>query len=159
MNATSREIIEETKNVKPKEEIKTMEVPINGICERLQPLVSKTVNVSTSTSLSEDLDKEEKVKIVGDISVLDRTVNNCGEPLRLVQRSEVTLRVNAMTSDAASQTETTTTAIAPSPPPTTATSIVRHQLQEEIECDQLSRDFASQLSPTHRLQGILGKNF
>lgn len=83
----------------------------------------------------------------------DRTVNNSDqEPLRLVQRSEVTLRVNTTTSDAASQTEATRT---PSPQPT----VLRHPLQEEIECDQLSRDLASQLSPSHRLQGILGKLF
>ncbi|CAB0000927.1 unnamed protein product, partial [Nesidiocoris tenuis] len=59
-------------------------------------------------------------------------------------------------SDAASQT---TPAPSPSPPPQSSSPspsvVARRPLQEEIECDRLSRDLASQLSPSHKLHGIL----
>lgn len=71
------------------------------------------------------------------------------ESLQLVQRSEVVLRVNAATSDAASQTEVERE------PPTVLPA--RQKLQEEIECERLSLDLASQLPPTDKLQGLLGK--
>ncbi|XP_063244622.1 uncharacterized protein LOC134545119 [Bacillus rossius redtenbacheri] len=89
-------------------------------------------------------------------------------PLQLLQRSEVVLRVGAATSDAASQTELdaadepgapgaegaegeATPASPATPPPRPA----RHKLQEEIDCERLSLDLASSLSPSDRLQGIL----
>lgn len=65
----------------------------------------------------------------------------------MIQRTEVTLRVNATTTDAASQTETQTTPL-PS----------RRKLQEEIECEELSQDFVSQLHNSDRLKGLLGNS-
>lgn len=70
------------------------------------------------------------------------------EGLQLIQRTEVTLRVNTMTSDAASQTEREEPQ---TPVPT------RRKLQEEIECEKLSQDLVSYLSPSDRLKGILGE--
>lgn len=81
------------------------------------------------------------------------------EGLTLVQRTEIVLRVNAATSDAASQTELLSTSeeqetekqsleINPEP---------RKKLPEEIECEELSRDLASQLNPNDKLVTILGK--
>uniref|UniRef100_A0A1B6MST2 ASD2 domain-containing protein n=1 Tax=Graphocephala atropunctata TaxID=36148 RepID=A0A1B6MST2_9HEMI len=150
IKATPREAIEEVaKACEPKE--------VECVNERLQPpqLPSATSTVSTSTEEPESA-CESAVSASASVSAEeDRTVE---EPLRLVQRTEVTLRVNAPTTDTACQTDVVTTPLpspplvtspAPSPPPT------RHQLHEEIECDQLSRDLASQLSPSHRLQGIL----
>lgn len=74
----------------------------------------------------------------------------------MVQRTEIVLRVNATTSDAASQTELLDDLeerlkekeILPEP---------RKKLLEEIECEELSRDLASQLSPNDKLVPILGK--
>lgn len=66
----------------------------------------------------------------------------------MIQRTEVTLRVNAATTDASSQTETQTT-----PLPT------RRKLQEEIECEELSQDFVSQLHNSDRLKGLLGEHY
>lgn len=77
--------------------------------------------------------KEEKGAVVVGRSQSDRT--------------EMRPRDEPRVSDASSQTTPT-----PSPPPTPP----RRQFQEEIECDQLSRDLASQLSPSHKLHGILG---
>ncbi|XP_049785959.1 uncharacterized protein LOC126188401 [Schistocerca cancellata] len=103
------------------------------------------------------------------------------EQLQLVQRSEVVLRVNAATSDAASQTELDEP---PSPVRTQSQSHLetspqqqqqqqqqqepqqqqapqqgwppaRRKLQEEIDCEELSLDLASKLPPTDKLQGIL----
>ncbi|RZF47588.1 hypothetical protein LSTR_LSTR012210 [Laodelphax striatellus] len=120
---------------------------------------SPTVSVATSTSPDPDdnnqvtiSSSEVSIAIGGDAL----ETNAANEPLRLVQRTEVTLRVNAATTDAASQTEQART-----PSPSTqqaaqqASSLLRLPLREEIECDQLSRDLATRLPPTHRLQGIL----
>lgn len=74
------------------------------------------------------------------------------ESLQLVQRSEVILRVNAATSDAASQTESekeVSEVVLP---------LVRQKLQEEIDCERLSLDLASHLPPSDKLQGLLGMN-
>ncbi|CAH1390029.1 unnamed protein product [Nezara viridula] len=91
----------------------------------------KTVSASTQDNLDEIV-REEKPAVVGR-SQSDRT--------------ETRVRVEEpRVSDASSQTTPT-----PSPPPTPP----RRHLQEEIECDQLSRDLASQLSPSHKLHGIL----
>jgi hypothetical protein len=72
------------------------------------------------------------------------------ESLQLVQRSEVILRVNAATSDAASQTESEREVLEVVSP------LVRQKLQEEIECERLSIDLASHLPPSDKLQGLLG---
>jgi len=74
------------------------------------------------------------------------------ESLHLVQRSEVILRVNAATSDAASQTESEREVLEVVSP------LVRQKLQEEIECEKLSLDLASHLPPSDKLQGLLGMN-
>jgi hypothetical protein len=74
------------------------------------------------------------------------------ESLQLVQRSEVILRVNAATSDAASQTESEREVLEVVSPS------VRQKLQEEIECEKLSLDLASHLPPSDKLQGLLGMN-
>jgi hypothetical protein len=84
-------------------------------------------------------------------SVQQRIGPQVMESLQLVQRSEVILRVNAATSDAASQTESEKemSEVAASP-------LTRQKLQEEIECERLSLDLASHLPPSDKLQGLLG---
>ncbi|XP_046677588.1 protein Shroom [Homalodisca vitripennis] len=146
IKATPREVIEEVaKACEPKE--------VECDSERLKPPQSPSAMSATSTSTEELISASESLVSVS--AEEDRTVE---EPLRLVQRTEVTLRVNAPTTDTACQTDVVTTPL-PSPPPATSPAPspppIRHQLHEEIECDQLSRDLASQLSPSHRLQGIL----
>ncbi|XP_031342249.1 protein Shroom isoform X1 [Photinus pyralis] len=69
------------------------------------------------------------------------------EGLQMIQRTEVILRVNVCTTDAASQTEKDE--LPPTPLPT------RRKLQEEIECEKLSQDLIKQLPPTDRLKEIL----
>ncbi|XP_026686435.1 protein Shroom-like [Diaphorina citri] len=61
-------------------------------------------------------------------------------------------------SDASSQTDLTSSgpaSLSPPPPPDPLSPLSR-QLEEEIECDKLSRDLASVLPPNDRLHGILG---
>lgn len=70
------------------------------------------------------------------------------EGLQMIQRTEVILRVNTTTSDAASQTEKEE--LPPTPLPS------RRKLQEEIECDLLSEDIISHLSSSDKLKDILG---
>lgn len=71
-----------------------------------------------------------------------------------MQRTEVVLRVNATTNDVASQTEELedkkTVELESLAKP-------RKKLQEEIECEELSRDLANQLGPDDKLLPILGK--
>lgn len=80
------------------------------------------------------------------------------EGLTLVQRTEVVLRVNAATSDAASQTDN----LEPAEPEACTKSqellsLCRKKLPEEIECEELGRDLASQLSPNDKLVPLLGE--
>jgi hypothetical protein len=69
------------------------------------------------------------------------------EGLQLIQRTEVVLRVNTSTTDAASQTEKEE--LLPTPLPT------RRKLQEEIECEKLSEDFVNHLPTSDRLKELL----
>ncbi|ERL89508.1 hypothetical protein D910_06874 [Dendroctonus ponderosae] len=69
------------------------------------------------------------------------------EGLQLIQRTEVVLRVNTTTSDAASQTEKHE--LPPTPLP------IRKKLQEEIECEKLSQDFVNHLPTSDRLKDLL----
>lgn len=93
------------------------------------------------------------------------------EALTLVQRTEVVLRVNAPTNDVASQTEEPAVLLGVNP--TAEKEVERHRpeeeteslakprkkLQEEIECEELSRDLANQLGPDDKLLPILGEYF
>lgn len=72
-----------------------------------------------------------------------------------MQRTEIVLRVNAATSDAASQTDILEDTeqdgkVIERPLPES-----RKKLPEEIECEELSKDLASQLSPNDKLVPIL----
>nr|XP_034176678.1 uncharacterized protein LOC117602571 isoform X3 [Osmia lignaria] len=78
------------------------------------------------------------------------------EGLTLVQRTEVVLRVNATTIDAASQTDI----LEPVEQPESIAKgqeipLCRKKLPEEIECEELGRDLASQLSPNDKLVPLL----
>lgn len=79
------------------------------------------------------------------------------EGLTLVQRTEVVLRVNAATSDAASQTDTLEDAEQDPGKIQRPLPESRKKLPEEIECEELSRDLASQLGPNDKLVPILGE--
>ncbi|XP_076761621.1 shroom isoform X1 [Xylocopa sonorina] len=77
------------------------------------------------------------------------------EGLTLVQRTEIVLRVNAATSDAASQTDILETAEVEASAKLQEIPPCRKKLPEEIECEELGRDLASQLSPNDKLVPLL----
>ncbi|KZC04893.1 Protein Shroom [Dufourea novaeangliae] len=77
------------------------------------------------------------------------------EGLTLVQRTEVVLRVNAATSDAASQTDLLEPAENEDCAKMHELLLCRKKLPEEIECEELGRDLASQLSPNDKLVPLL----
>ncbi|XP_036151050.1 myb-like protein A isoform X2 [Monomorium pharaonis] len=77
------------------------------------------------------------------------------EGLTLVQRTEVVLRVNAATSDAASQTDILEDTEQDASKIQRPLPESRKKLPEEIECEELSKDLASQLSPNDKLVPIL----
>ncbi|XP_073974638.1 shroom isoform X3 [Rhodnius prolixus] len=138
----------------------------------------KTVSASTQHNLDEVVtsDGEEVTKPIAGASVGRSQSDRTGEIRRETERIESSTsptlvntiinsndKVNATSATIATTTTTATSARvsdaasqttpAPSPPPPPV--LPRRQLQEEIECDQLSRDLASQLSPSHKLHGIL----
>ncbi|XP_071872400.1 shroom isoform X2 [Bombus fervidus] len=77
------------------------------------------------------------------------------EGLTLLQRTEVVLRVNTATSDAASQTEILEPTECETPAKTQEIPLSRKKLPEEIECEELGRDLASQLNPNDKLVPLL----
>ncbi|KAL1130816.1 hypothetical protein AAG570_012057 [Ranatra chinensis] len=95
---------------------------------------AKSDKKSVSASTQDNLEKS--------VATVGRTHSEVGD--RAKEKSRM--------SDASSQT---TPVPSPPPPQLVATVPARRHLQEEIECEQLSRDLASQLSPSHRLHGIL----
>ncbi|KAK0180543.1 hypothetical protein PV327_002911 [Microctonus hyperodae] len=83
------------------------------------------------------------------------------EGLTLVQRTEIVLRVNATTSDVASQTEIIDdddeSILSKDLIKNQILPVPRRKLPEEIECEELSRDLASQLEPNDKLVDILAR--
>ncbi len=122
------------------------------------------VNVTTTSSSSSLASHHERWSS-GDAAALD------DDSFKYPQRSEIVLRINATTSDAASQTEfvageaTGRAKMANGLEGLTSCSrdrstspIFRQKSQEEIDCEELSRDFVSHLSSSDHLYRILGKN-
>jgi len=77
------------------------------------------------------------------------------EGIQLIQRSEITLRINTSTSDASSQTEEKSEAVEVKEEEKFVPLPSRRKLIEEIECEKLSEDLVSQLPTTDRLKEIL----
>lgn len=73
----------------------------------------------------------------------------------MVQRTEIVLRVNTSTSDAASQTDIPDSTELELPVKNPEIPPCRKKLPEEIECEELGRDLASQLSPNDKLVPLL----
>lgn len=73
----------------------------------------------------------------------------------MLQRTEVVLRVNTATSDAASQTDMLDQTELEAPAKTQEIPPSRKKLPEEIECEELGKDLASQLSPNDKLVPLL----
>lgn len=117
--------------------------------------LSLSLNESSQQTLSTNTSNVAEVATsTRDLGVVKSPSPQVVEGLQLIQRTEVVLRINTCTTDAASQTDRDSespTSVVRTPLPT------RRKLKEEIECDQLSRDLASQLSPSDKLKGILGK--
>lgn len=67
--------------------------------------------------------------------------------LKLMQKSEIVLRVNAPTSEAGCQTEDDEIQTMPLTP--------RKKHPEEIDCERLAKDLVSQLSPSDKLTHVL----
>jgi len=98
------------------------------------------------------------------------------ESTKYPQKSEIVLRINTSTSDAASQTDLDVAVVARAEPATGVldssldesspdnsrsdadnSSIFRQKSQEEIDCEELSRELVSHLSVDDHLYRILGE--
>jgi protein Shroom len=112
---------------------------------------SVSVNVETETQCDMPEAESSSSDTCSPPTVQQRISPQVMESLQLVQRSEVILRVNAATSDAASQTESERGML-----DVVVSPLVRQKLQEEIECERLSLDLVSHLPPSDKLQGLLG---
>lgn len=109
--------------------------PIHSTSLPPSPLsISSSTNTPSPPGSTTPILKEEYPKVI--------------EGLQLIQRTEVVLRVNTTTTDAASQTEKEE--LPPTPLP------VRKKLKEEIECEQLAEDLVDHLPSSDRLKGLLG---
>lgn len=115
--------------------------------------------------------REERVC---DTSVV--SLENQDESIKYPQKTEIVLRVNTSTSDAASQTDLEVSMLARAEPATGVLdssldesssdssrndighfSIVRQKSQEEIDCEALTRELVSHLSVNDHLYRILGE--
>lgn len=114
----------------PSPKIKPSLSPTSPI--KLSPLRGVSPNVPSSP-LSPKKSGDECPKVV--------------EGLQLIQRTEVVLRVNTTTTDAAIQTEKDELPLTPME--------TRKKLQEEIECDKLTEEFVNHLPTSDRLKEIL----
>lgn len=79
--------------------------------------------------------------------------------VQVVQRTEIVLRLNAPTSEAASQTDDYESMLSDCDDDNDGQihfAKIRHT--EDLDCEKLSKDLVSQLSPTDRLHHLLGKN-
>lgn len=121
--------------------------------EVTKPIAGASVGRSQSDRTGEIRRETERIESSTSPTLVN-TIINSNDKVNATSATiatTTTTATSARVSDAASQTTP-----APSPPPPPV--LPRRQLQEEIECDQLSRDLASQLSPSHKLHGILGKD-
>ncbi|XP_012279440.1 protein Shroom [Orussus abietinus] len=123
-------------------------------CERVSPAdAASPTNPVTDSSRNSSPAQEKCSVAVGSSPCVSPQPGI--EGLTLVQRTEVVLRVNATTSDAASQTELPADEGAAFRERVEDVPEPRKKLPEEIECEELGRDLASQLNPNDKLVPLL----
>ncbi|KAL1517094.1 hypothetical protein ABEB36_000902 [Hypothenemus hampei] len=111
------------------------------------PLRTTALSTSPSYTTASTPTPKEPPFIKPSLSPIKLESPKVVEGLQMIQRTEVVLRVNTSTSDASSQTEKDE--LPPTPLPT------RKKLQEEIDCEKLSRDFINHLPTSDRLKDLL----
>lgn len=116
--------------------------------ESLEIKLEKTVeSVSTQiSSLDIKAEPNDQIRQSSPKLILSQ-INPEIDGLKLIQKSEIVLRVNAPTSEAGCQTEDDEIQIMPLTP--------RKKHQEEIDCERLAKDLVSQLSPSDKLTQVL----
>lgn len=116
---------------------------------------------STDDEISETIvTRTDAAVVVAEISetTIAPVVNNGDVGVHMIQRTEIVLRLNAPTSEAASQTdgyESMSSDCEDCDDDHNQSNKSRHS--EELDCEKLSLDLISQLSPTDRLHHIFGK--
>ncbi|XP_015122984.1 uncharacterized protein LOC107045283 [Diachasma alloeum] len=146
------------KNLWTKSDVCQVESVSANASRKTPPAKSRSPLLSTKLKMS-DLSYSP---VSSSSSPIDSRFSPCVSPqpgieeLRLLQRTEVVLRINA-TLDAASQTEVIN--IHPVEPIDVNSERIipemRKKLPEEIECDELSKNLANQLGPHDKLVPIL----
>lgn len=145
----------------------------------IESLKSDFENISLSASVNEPEGNNEftnEASIVCNTSTVDSKVilseitiepvlkkhDEVSDTTKVIQKTEIILRVNVPTTEAASQTENLETfesdikSEKKSDRISNANSNTREKMIEEIECDKLSKDLIRHLSPTDKLYNILG---
>lgn len=116
--------------------------------ESLEIKLEKTVeSVSTQiSSLDIKAEPNDQIRQSSPKLILSQ-INPETDGLKLIQKSEIVLRVNAATSEAGCQTEDDEIQTMPLTP--------RKKHPEEIDCERLAKDLVSQLSPSDKLTHVL----
>lgn len=144
-------VVEEEEEVLEVEENVVKDISIlleTEIQESLEIKLEKTVeSVSTQiSSLDIKAEPNDQIRQSSPKLILSQ-INPEIDGLKLIQKSEIVLRVNAPTSEAGCQTEDDEIQIMPLTP--------RKKHQEEIDCERLAKDLVGQLSPSDKLTHVL----
>lgn len=140
----AEEEVEESDNV-----VKDISILLEiEIQESLEIKLEKTVeSVSTQiSSLDIKAEPNDQIRQSSPKLILSQ-INPEIDGLKLMQKSEIVLRVNAPTSEAGCQTEVDEIQTMPLTP--------RKKHPEEIDCERLAKDLVSQLSPSDKLTHVL----
>lgn len=134
----------------------------------------KTTAKTTSTESLEEKAMNEKSE--KEIKKDEEAENSTADALKLMQKSEIVLRVHPIMQETACQTDETAVTVEChengfnavngnvvfSDGEKTRCNVytpTRKRHPEEVDCDNLSKDLASQLSPSDKLHSILGEEF
>lgn len=158
----------ESPDVSPKNSTESLTVRKTTSSESLKSLEEKAMNeMSEKETKTEDVKKEEEIHATTLASL--NAKNNALKIATPVQKTEIVLRLHPMMQEAACQTDETTDAHDNSlniwngdleTPPISIlkkTSAKRQKHPEELDFENLSKDLASQLSPSDKLHSILGE--
>jgi hypothetical protein len=131
---------------------------------------SVVVETEAAADMMSDIDAQQTPTVTNAILIETTSLqaaaattnnSNCDtDSLKLMQRSELVLRLNASTAETACQTDESIAAMVQGIETLSIAQIVfsaRQKTAEEVDCEKLSQDLVSQLSTTDKLHNVLGK--
>lgn len=125
--------------------------------EAKTPELSENIPLMESTLTIDKLEMplEESLQLV---TLRNSPIHNDIDESKLTQRTEIILRVHPSTQEVASQTESDCKNAENDLKVDYWNPLARKKLQEEYDCEKLSKDLAFLLSPSDKLHEILGES-